>query len=248
MGALLAGSARWFADRTAIRFAHRELSFTSLYERACAFANVLRDDGIGRGDVVAIHLPNCPRYAIAYYGILLSGAVFSPTDPLLPPGRPGRTARRPRSRRRTDLGPAAPELAAVRDRTAIRLVLVTDREHPLDPAHRVGVEGMQDFEALHADAPTTAPDVEIDVRHDLAHRAHTGGTTGRSKGVQQLPHRDVVVGTLQHACWGTGSVPGARRRGRRGARPDRAGERVPDAPGRRSTCCRGSTPWARSER
>jgi long-chain acyl-CoA synthetase len=48
--------------------------------------------------------------------------------------------------------------------------------------------------------------VAIDVRHDLAHLAYTGGTTGRSKGVQ-LPHRNVVVNSLQYACGGSGSVP-----------------------------------------
>jgi long-chain acyl-CoA synthetase len=105
--------------------------------------------------------------------------------------------------------PAAPALAAVQSRTAVRLVLVADRAQALDPAHRVDegvVPGAQDFEAFHADAPQTPPDVAIDVRCDLAHLAYTGGTTGRSKGVQ-LPHRNVVVNTLQSACWGTGSVP-----------------------------------------
>ena len=60
VGALLAGSARRFGDRTALHVAGRELSFVTLYERACAFANALGDAGIGRGDVVAVHLPNCP--------------------------------------------------------------------------------------------------------------------------------------------------------------------------------------------
>jgi len=40
---------------------------------------------IGRGDVVAVHAPNCIDYPIVYYGILLAGATFSPTNPLLPP-------------------------------------------------------------------------------------------------------------------------------------------------------------------
>jgi len=95
----------------------------------------------------------------------------------------------------------------VRDRTAIRLVLVADREQALDPAHRVALQhDAQDFEAFHADAPTTPPAVAIDVHADLAHLAYTGGTTGRSKGVR-LPHRNVVVNALQYSCWNTGSVP-----------------------------------------
>jgi long-chain acyl-CoA synthetase len=88
-------------------------------------------------------------------------------------------------------------------------VLLTDRDQALDPADRVAtddVAGAVDFEAFAADAPTTDPRVAVDPRTDLAHIAYTGGTTGRSKGVQ-LPHRNVVVNTLQSACWTSGSVP-----------------------------------------
>lgn len=206
VGALLAGSARRFGDRTVIHFAGRELSFADLYRRACAFANALRGEGIGRGDVVAIHLPNCPQYAVAYYGILLSGATFSPTNPLLPPPDLAAQLADSRAVAAVTWAPAAPALAAVRGSTAIRLVLVTDREQALDPEHRLAVDGMQDFEAFHADAPTAAPAVDIDVYRDLAHLAYTGGTTGRSKGVQ-LPHRNVVVNVLQYARSGSGSLP-----------------------------------------
>jgi long-chain acyl-CoA synthetase len=59
---------------------------------------------------------------------------------------------------------------------------------------------------IRAGQPETPPEVEIDIYRDLAHLAYTGGTTGVSKGVR-LPHRNVVVNTLQFACWQSGSVP-----------------------------------------
>ncbi|GAA1286711.1 AMP-binding protein [Pseudonocardia aurantiaca] len=209
VGAVLAGSARRFGDRTAVHFAGRDLTFAELHARASAFANALGAAGIGRGDVVAIHLPNCPQYAVAYYGILLAGATFSPANPLLPPADLAAQLADCGAVAAVTWGPAAPALAAARDRTAIRLVLVTDRDQALDPSREAaldGVPGGEDFEAFHADAPTTPPSVEIDIHSDLAHLAYTGGTTGRSKGVR-LPHRNVVVNTLQSACWSTGSVP-----------------------------------------
>ena len=208
VGAVLAGSARRFGDRTAIRFDSREVSFAQLHERACAFANALGAAGIGRGDVVAMHLPNCPQYAVAYYGILLAGATFSPANPLLPPPDLAAQLADCGAVAAVTWGPAAPALGAVLDRTGIRLVLVTDRTQAVDPttgAALDAVPGAQDFEAFHADAPTTGPDVAIDVHHDLAHLAYTGGTTGRSKGVQ-LPHRNVVVNVLQFARVGSGAV------------------------------------------
>ncbi|MGI5127306.1 class I adenylate-forming enzyme family protein [Pseudonocardia sp. CA-107938] len=206
VGAILAGAAHRWGDRTAVHYYGRELSFAQLYERACAFANALVAARIGRGDVVALHLPNCPQYPIAYYGTLLAGATFSPANPLLPPADLAAQLADCGAVAAVTWAPAAPALAAVRDRTAVRLVLVTDREQALDPTHAVTVDGMADFEAFHAGAPTTDPAVAVDVRRDLAHLAYTGGTTGRSKGVQ-LPHRNVVVNALQYACWGTGSVP-----------------------------------------
>jgi long-chain acyl-CoA synthetase len=206
VGAILAGSARRFGDHTALHFYGRELSNTALYERACAFANALRAEGIGRGDVVAVHLPNCPQYAIAYYGILLAGATFSPTNPLLPPADLAFQLADCGAVAAVSWVPATAALLAVQPQTSVRLVLATDREQATDPAHRVEVDGTRDFEAFHADAPTTDPAVAIDVRSDLAHLAYTGGTTGRSKGVR-LPHRNVVVNALQYACWGSGSVP-----------------------------------------
>jgi long-chain acyl-CoA synthetase len=192
-----------------VYFAGRELSFAQLHERACAFANALGAAGVGRGDVVAIHLPNCPQYAIAYYGVLLAGATFSPTNPLLPPPDLAAQLADCGAVAAVTWGPAAPALAAVQQRTAIRLVLVTDREQALDPTHRVALDavaGAHDFEGFHAAAPTTDPGVPIDVHRDLAHLAYTGGTTGRSKGVQ-LPHHNVVVNSLQYVCRGSGSVP-----------------------------------------
>ena len=206
VGAILAGAAQRWGDRAAVHYYGRELSFAQVYERACAFANALVAAGIGRGDVVALHLPNCPQYPIAYYGTLLAGATFSPANPLLPPADLAAQLADCGAVAAVTWAPAAPALAAVRDRTAIRLVLVTDREQALDPTHAVESPGAQDFEAFHADAPTTRPDVAIDVATDLAHLAYTGGTTGRSKGVQ-LPHRNVVVNALQYACRGSGSVP-----------------------------------------
>src|SRR3954469_8084141 len=85
VGSVLRAAVRRWGDREA--FIHHDvpLTFTELGRRAHAVANWLADAGIGRGDVVAVHLPNCRQYPAVYYGVLLSGAAFSPTNPLLPP-------------------------------------------------------------------------------------------------------------------------------------------------------------------
>jgi long-chain acyl-CoA synthetase len=209
-GAVLAGSAARWGDRVALHVHGRELSYAELYRRACAFAHALRAAGIGRGDVVALHLPNCPQFAIAYHGVLLSGATFTPANPLLPPNDLATQLADAGAVLAVSFEPASRVLAGVLDQTAIRTVILTDREQGLDPTHRVDTAGFGaqavDFEEFLAGQPTTRPDVDIDIHHDLAHLAYTGGTTGRSKGVR-IPHRNVVVNTLQYACWGSGAVP-----------------------------------------
>lgn len=82
--AILAGSARRFGDRIAFRQGNDELSFAELWHRACRFANALITQGIGRGAPVAVRMPNCLAFPVAYYGLLLAGATFVPVNPLLP--------------------------------------------------------------------------------------------------------------------------------------------------------------------
>src|SRR3954454_22876306 len=90
VGAILLGAARRWPDRVGwidegAAAGPRELTFGQALARASQFAHALRARGIGTGDVVAVHAPNCIDYPVVYYGILLAGATFSPTNPLLPP-------------------------------------------------------------------------------------------------------------------------------------------------------------------
>jgi long-chain acyl-CoA synthetase len=190
-GATLAGSAVRWPDRVALRAGGTELTFAELYRRACAFAHALRAEGVGVGDVVAVHLGNRPEYAVAYHGILLSGATYTPVNPLLPPADLAAQLADSGAVLAVSFAPANRALEAVREQTAVR---------------RVVLAGDASFEDFVARRPTTRPEVTIDVHRDIAHLAYTGGTTGRSKGVR-LPHRNVVVNTLQFACWRAGAAP-----------------------------------------
>ncbi|MEV6875522.1 AMP-binding protein [Amycolatopsis sp. NPDC051128] len=201
---LAAGAARW-GDRTAFAHDGRSTTFAETYRAACRFANALRERGIGRGDVVALHLPNCLAFPVAYYGTLLAGATFSPANPLLPPDDLAFQLADCEAAAIVTFGPVAGALASIADRIPARFTVV------VNPAGDL-LDGQAEFEAFHAGQPETRPEIDIAIHEDLAHLAYTGGTTGRSKGVR-LSHRNVVVNTLQYACWGTGSVPALDARG-----------------------------------
>ena len=69
-------------EKIAIHFMGKNISYREFYQSALKFANYLKSLGIEKGDRVAIMLPNCPQSAIAYFGILYSGAIVVQTNPL----------------------------------------------------------------------------------------------------------------------------------------------------------------------
>jgi len=208
VGSLLRASARRYSDRVAIRHATTEYTYTELWRSASAFADALRSAGIGPGQTVMLHMPNCPEYAIAYFGTLLSGATFSPANPLLPPGA--------LLKQLTDCA-ASVVVTHVQSTTdicatpsdsapSLNLVVVVGKrtnESLTEPEHEVDSTDFVTF--LNAGDPDSIVEPDLDIDQDLAHIAYTGGTTGLSKGVE-LTHRNVVSNILQYACWNHGSI------------------------------------------
>jgi long-chain acyl-CoA synthetase len=182
VGALLDGAARRYGDRVAFRHHDRTLTFTGLWRAASGFAHHLHARGVVPGDVVGVHLPNVLAFPVAYYGILLAGATFTPVSPQLPPD-----------------GVAA-QLA---DAGAVAVVGLADvgAGVPLIATDGVGFAGVDSVDG--AEAP---PVVDVDPTVARAHLAYTGGTTGSPKGVV-LTHANVVTNVLQYACHGSGSRP-----------------------------------------
>jgi long-chain acyl-CoA synthetase len=196
VGSILRGSARRYRDRVAIRHGQVQVTFQELWDQACAFANALAGHGVGPGHTVMMHMPNCPEYAVAYFGTLLSGATFSPANPLLP---------------------AEPLQSQMSDCAAVVVVTHANAAVPVRSVApntvRLVVQvggastgGQTDFDDFVASGETSVPPaVAIDVDSTLAHISYTGGTTGLSKGVE-LTHRNVVSNALQYACWNHGAV------------------------------------------
>ena len=55
----------------------RRLTYGQLHDEVCRFANVLREQGLGRGDRVTIYLPNIPEAAVAMLACARIGAIHS---------------------------------------------------------------------------------------------------------------------------------------------------------------------------
>lgn len=237
---ILRSAAMQWPWRNAIIFGGMEITYQELDNLSDRFAAALASLGVKKGDRVGIHLPNCPQFAIAYYGLLKTGAVFVPMSPLL--------AEREIEFQLNDAG--------VETFISLDLIYGTPKQViPRSPVKRVIMvsladcyppvsspaklmqrqptpEGTLDFSTLLAEHPPQPPQVEFDVKEDLAHIAYTGGTTGTPKGVM-ITHYNAVVNCCQFAYWfGGGDVD--FQDGKFGVKR-MEGDRDEDHPARRGT-------------
>ncbi|MCL6574946.1 AMP-binding protein [Kyrpidia sp.] len=210
VGAIFKGSARRFGQKAALVYRSQVYSFSELYRDSLRFASALNRMGLGKGDVIAIHLFNMPQYVIAYYGILLSGAVFTPISPLLPVDDVAFQLRDSEASALITHERLAGVARQAVEGTGVKRVFVTGDEEMGPPFRPIDTGSLGDGwlslgKVLCQESPME-PDVPFRPEEDLAHLAYTGGTTGRPKGVM-LTHRHVVANTVQYAAWGTGCLP-----------------------------------------
>ncbi len=191
-------------ERAALIFRGRAVTYARLKELSDRLAGALARRGVKPGDRVALHLPNCPAFAVAYYGLLKAGAVFSPVSPLLSPREVALQLED--SGARTVVTTTALYESVHAGSGDTRDLIVTDLADDLDPSDRPippPPAGISLLGNLLRTSPPRAPEVSLDPDQDLAHLAYTGGTTGRSKGVM-LTHRNVVANVMQNCLWALG--------------------------------------------
>lgn len=215
--AMLEDAARSHRGATATIFFGRKRTYGSLQRDATFFSASLRRLGVKRGDRVALMLPNCPQFLIAFFGALRLGAVVVPCNPLYTP--------REIQRQLADSGAATivvlsrlyPTVKAARTGTAVRNIIVTNIKDEMPALTRFaftllkerreghhatwrGDPGTHDFRELLVDAgePVAAPVAPP----DLAVLQYTGGTTGTPKAAM-LAHRALVANVLQCRAWFT---------------------------------------------
>ncbi len=197
--------------RRAIVFGGMEMTFGELKDLSDRFAAALTARGVTKGDRVAIHMPNCPQFAVAYYGILKCGAVFTPVSPLYTARELGHQIRDAGARILLSLDLIySDEIRETVADSEVETVITTSLADCYNPVTRptkligkLPVPDTLDFADLLAQYDPASPAVSIDPRNDLAHLAYTGGTTGPSKGCM-ITHYNVVTNVLQVSHWGAG--------------------------------------------
>jgi long-chain acyl-CoA synthetase len=213
----LARAAQRYPDRAAIRFYGRSITYRELDALSNRFANALVALGIGRGERVALLMPNCPQMVLAYYGGLRAGAVIVPTSPLYVESELEHQLQDADASVVVCLSALFGRVQAVRPRLPrLRQVIVTNIKDFFPKHLRVLFSLTRErrdghratlprdgstfwLQRLLASASASNPNVDIG-SNDLALLQYTGGTTGTAKGAM-LSHRNLLANTLQVRSW-----------------------------------------------
>ncbi|MEL6916359.1 MAG: AMP-binding protein [Bacteroidota bacterium] len=84
---IIENAARSFPKGEAFSCGSDTLTFQELDTKADQLASYLRSLGVCKGDRVGVYMDRCLETVIAIYGIMKSGAVYVPLDPLSPQSR-----------------------------------------------------------------------------------------------------------------------------------------------------------------
>jgi acyl-CoA synthetase (AMP-forming)/AMP-acid ligase II len=162
----------------------RTLTYSDLAEGVRALASGLAARGFGKGNTLAVYMPNLPEYAVAFHGAASAGGRCTTVNPLYTAGE---LAHQLGDSGASILLTVPPVLGAAREAAA---------QAGIDDVAVVGeARGATPFAELLGD-PADASAVEIDPASDVAVLPYSSGTTGLPKGVM-LTHRNLVANICQ---------------------------------------------------
>ncbi len=162
----------------------RTLTYATLDEQVRRAAAGLAARGFGKGDVLGIHCPNLPEFAIAFHAPALLGGTVTTSNPLL------------------TVHELVKQLADANATVLVTVPELMDKARPA--AEQAGVrevivfgeaDGATSFSAL-LESGEEPPEVPINPADDVVALPYSSGTTALSKGVM-LTHRNLVANCLQ---------------------------------------------------
>jgi long-chain acyl-CoA synthetase len=216
MPAILTEMAAKYPGHPAMVFKDRIISYREFDEAVDRFGAALQGLGVKKGERVAIHLPNCPQFPIAFFAILRIGAIAVPCNPIYTAREMKHQLNDSGSEVLLTLSSLLPVIRQVRAETHLRQVIVAEIKTYFPPflrllftllkekkmGHRADISGDKDtcwYTRLLAGALAKPQPVTV-TGEDTAVLLYTGGTTGVSKGAQ-LTHRSILANAQMVLKW-----------------------------------------------
>jgi long-chain acyl-CoA synthetase len=210
-----------YPEHRALAYYGAHWNYRELGELMERFAVGLTRLGVGPGDRVALYLPNCPAYPIAFFGALRAGASVVQVSPLYLGDDLGRILDDSEPRVVVTVEILAPQLAPqLRSRPSIRVIWARLRSfYPARLRPFVNLVLRRKGYSTAAprsppfvpwkeivSVPGAAPALTGDPAGTVAVLQYTGGTTGEPKAAM-LTHRCLRANVAQVAAWNTRAVP-----------------------------------------
>lgn len=212
---LLDDTAKDFPGLDAVIFQGKRIKYGELAGWAQNLASGLHQIGVRKGHRVAIMLPNCPQYIVAYYAVLKLGGVVVNVNPMY--------VERELEWQLKDAGAQTilaardflPRLEAVEDKIPLKIIVLTDPEEPVRkegarPNRPGSKPGAYEYADLLAKGTAQSPPSVFIDPDEVALLQYTGGTTGFSKGAM-LTHFNLVSNVVQCVSWNVGAQRGKER-------------------------------------
>ncbi len=190
-------AAEVYPQRPAVVHGDLRRNWSELYARCRRLASALAKNGVGKGDTVAVMLPNTPPMVEAHFGIPMAGAVLNAMNTRLD----AQTVAFMLDHGEAKAVIVDPEYAAVMKKAIAlrrenRPLLIVDVEDALytGPLERAGAIGYEDF--LASGDPAFEWRLPAD-EWDAIALNYTSGTTGNPKGVV-YSHRGAAVNAISN--------------------------------------------------
>ncbi len=190
-------TAEVYPQRTAVIHGPLRRNWQQTYERCRRLASALQRSGLGKGDTVAVMLPNTPPMVEAHFGIPMAGAVLNTLNTRLDPEAIAFMLEHGEAKAVIVDPEFAPVMRkAIALRKEAKPLLVIDAEDALfaGDAQRIGSTTYEEF--LGQGDPAFAWELPAD-EWDAIALNYTSGTTGNPKGVV-YHHRGAAINAISN--------------------------------------------------